>query len=326
MFEKALREYKHIDLDEMRFPGFLEKRAVEIKKCVANVAKGKGWKEQPHCPVCKGTKRHVALSRYGLNVVKCEECGLGYMEKFPVDTADVYSDTAYLPIAQSDYLEHVDYRKQRFAKERIELISTYTKRKPQALRLLDVGCGTGWFLDAAKSEGFKVAGQEFGKELAAFTAKRLGIQVWNEAITEIATSEKFDVITLFDVIEHAPNPREIIQSIAHHLNPGGIALLFTPNFDSFAFAKLKERSSLIMPVEHLSYFTIPSLKRLVDEAGLKTLKAETKGMDIPDIYSHYRDDLKSPEVAKFLREHCDQLQAMIDAAGCANHLRFIVAK
>ncbi len=324
MFERVVKEYKSIDLDEMRFEGFLEKRAAEIKECVENVAKGKGWKDKKECPVCASRERQTIMSRYGFNVMKCFECGVGYMEKFPVDTGDVYSDVAYLPIAQSDYLDHVDYRQQRFAQERLDIIWQYMKKPAEQVRLLDVGCGTGWFLDSAKKSGFQTAGQEFGKDLAAFTAKRLGICVWSEPLTKIPVNEKFDVITLFDVIEHVPNPREVIQSIADHLNPGGISLLFTPNLDAFAFAKLKERSSLIMPVEHLFYFTIPSLKRLVDEAGLTVLKAETKGMDIPDIFSHYRDDLKNQAVADFLREHCSQLQAMIDASGCANHLRFIV--
>ncbi len=108
------------------------------------------------------------------------------------------------------------------------------------------------------------------------------------------------------------------------MKPGGNSLLFTPNLDAFSFAKLKERSSLIIPVEHLFYFTIPSLNRLVDEAGLTVLKAETKDMDIPDIFSHYRDDLKNQAVADFLCENYSQLQAVIDASGWPNHLRFIV--
>ncbi len=132
------------------------------------------------------------------------------MEKFAVDTGDVYSDVAYLPIAHSDYFDHVDYRQQRFAKERLDIIWQYMKKPAEQVRLLDVGCGTGWFLDSAKKSGFQTAGQEFGKDLAAFTAKRLGICVWSEPLTKIPVNEMFDVITLFDVIEHVPNPREVI--------------------------------------------------------------------------------------------------------------------
>ena len=71
MFERVVKEYKSIDLDEMRFEGFLEKRAAEIKECVENVAKGKGWKDKKECPVCARRERQTIMSRYGFNVMKC---------------------------------------------------------------------------------------------------------------------------------------------------------------------------------------------------------------------------------------------------------------
>jgi len=326
MYKKILSDFKDINLDEMRFEGFLEKRAIEIKKCVENVKNGSGWYDQKNCPICNSLNHDVFVSRFDINIMKCKDCGVGYVEKFPIDTSDVYSDEEYLPIAQSDYLDHVEYRMERFAKERTEMILSHLACSPSEIRLLDVGCGTGWFLDYAKSLSFDVAGQEFGKDLAKYTAKKLGIKVWDEPITAIPESEKFDCITLFDVIEHVPNPGEVIQSISNHLNPGGISLIFTPNLDSWAFNKLGNRNSLIMPVEHLFYFTRESLNILIKQANLDVLRYETKGMDIPDIYSYYRDEIKNEEVAIFLRENITILQSIIDAAGCANHSRYILQK
>ncbi len=326
MLSKALQEYLPINLDAMRQPGFLKKRSREIKQCVKNVASGKGWQEIIRCPLCNGDEREVVFSRFGIDIVQCGSCGCGYAEKFPRDTADVYSSEEYLPIAQSDYLDNVTYRFERFGKERLSLIDAYLDKVPADTRLLDVGCGTGWFLEMAQKQGYKVFGQELGKELAAFTATRLGITVWDRAFTAIDPNEHFDAITLFDVIEHVPNPREVLQSVCSHLNPEGIALMFTPNLDSFAFRTLKEKSSLVMPVEHLYYFTEKSLRRIIEEAGLDVIYFATRGMDIPDIYSYYRDETDQEQVAGFLRQHCDELQAMIDAAQSANHMRFIVKR
>jgi 2-polyprenyl-3-methyl-5-hydroxy-6-metoxy-1,4-benzoquinol methylase len=137
---------------------------------------------------------------------------------------------------------------------------------------------------------------------------------------------KFDVITLFDVLEHVPDPQSVLRAVKDHLHPGGIALLFCPNLDSVGLSILRERSSLVMPAEHLFYFTPKSLRRLIEQTPLEVAEFMTKGMDIPDIMSHFRDEKQSPEVAAFLAEQCRTLQAVIDSAGCANHMRFVVRK
>jgi 2-polyprenyl-3-methyl-5-hydroxy-6-metoxy-1,4-benzoquinol methylase len=173
-------------------------------------------------------------------------------------------------------------------------------------------------------EGFCVSGLELGKEIAAATSKRLKIKVFTETLQEMPVSEKFDVITLFDLLEHVPDPKAVLRSVREHLFPGGIALIFCPNLDSVGMKILRERSSLVMPAEHLFYFTPRSLRRLIEETPLAVAEFQTKGMDIPDVMSHYRDDEHSKEVSDFLSEHCQTLQAVIDQAGCANHMRFVV--
>jgi 2-polyprenyl-3-methyl-5-hydroxy-6-metoxy-1,4-benzoquinol methylase len=86
-------------------------------------------------------------------------------------------------------------------------------------------------------------------------------------------------------LEHVSDPRALLSAIRAHLNPGGVALLFTPNFDSLGIALLREQSSLIMPAEHLFYFTPVSLRRLIEGTPLDILEFQTKGMDIADVYS-----------------------------------------
>ncbi len=276
MLSVALKNFIPVDLEEMRYPGFLEKQAKEIKECVDSIAKGKGWKEITKCPLCSCKERKIIFDRFGIKIVQCDSCSVGYSEKFPLDTSAIYSQASYLPVAKNGYIDNDDYRKQRFAKERLELINKYLNTPPEKSRLLDVGCGTGWFLEAAKEASYQVFGQEVGQELAAFTTDRLGIKVWTEAFTQLNITEKFNVITLFDVIEHVPNPREIIKSIESHLHTSGIALIFTPNLDSIAFWKLKEQSSQVAPAGHLFYFTEKSLRKLIDDQpGLKVLSFET---------------------------------------------------
>lgn len=324
--KRILREYLSIDLGAMRPIGFLKKEADQIHITVTNVDCGHGWIPNLNCPACGSDRSEVRLERFGRKLLQCLDCDIGYMEGFPAETNDVYSHAGYIETQETNYLENADYRKKRFAMERLDIVQQHLKRPAATVRLLDVGCGTGWFLEVARDRGYVVSGVEIGRELAQFTSNKLGIPVYAVALTALPSSEKFDVITLFDVLEHISDPRAMLKSVREHLNPGGIALLFTPNLDSIGFNLLGELSSLVMPAEHLFYFTPASLRRLIEETPLNVLDCQTKGMDIPDLFSYFRDVRKSQEVADFLAEQGPLLQAVIDSAGCANHMRFVVRR
>lgn len=310
----------------MRPEGFLDKEAAQIETTVHSVNRGSGWLPNAACPLCGSSRRTPIMERFARVVLQCQDCTAGYMEGFPADLDDVYSHEGYNDIQESSYLQNVDYRKRRFALERLNIIRRHITKPVSSMRLLDVGCGTGWFLEVAMQEGFAVAGLELGKDIAAATSKRLKIQIFNETIAELPTNQLFDVVTLFDVLEHVPDPAAVLRAVREHLRPGGIALIFCPNLDSVGLSILKERSSLVMPSEHLFYFTPKSLRGLIERNALEVVEFQTKGMDIADVMSHFRDDRKLRSVSDFLSEHCTTLQAVIDSAGCANHMRFVVRR
>jgi 2-polyprenyl-3-methyl-5-hydroxy-6-metoxy-1,4-benzoquinol methylase len=327
MLSEILKGFIPIDANKLRFPGFVKKNRQQIQTGVENVKKGKGWQDpNKECPVCNCKERSILFCRFDINYFQCGGCGCAYVEKFPVDTSDIYSDEGYEEIAKNAYLGNVDYRKQRFGLERLELIGRYLEKSPACSSMLDVGCGTGWFLETAIENGYNVTGMEYGKDLASFTANRLGIRVLVDSLQNIKEDLRFDIITMFDVIEHVVNPKELIKSMYHFLNPGGIGVIFTPNLDSFAIQHLKENSSAVIPVHHPFLFHEPSLRKIVEDEGFEVVYCSTKGTDILDVYVHYRDILDQQQVADFLRENCDALQAMVDTAGCGNHMRFVVRK
>jgi 2-polyprenyl-3-methyl-5-hydroxy-6-metoxy-1,4-benzoquinol methylase len=324
--QSALNSYLNIDIHSMRPRGFLSKEADQIKITVDNVTRGDGWIPNETCPACESANRKAIMHRFGRSIVQCQDCEVGYMDAFPANVEDVYSHEGYNDTQETNYLHNVDYRKQRFALERLGIIRRHIAKPVSQTRLLDVGCGTGWFLEVAQREGFCVYGLELGKEIAAATSQRLKISVFTDPLANLPDKEQFDVITLFDVLEHVPDPKTVLSAIRGHLRPGGIALIFCPNLDSVGLSILKDRSSLVMPAEHLFYFTPRSLRRLIEETPLEVIEFQTKGMDIADVMSHFRDDRQSPEVAEFLSEQCRLLQAVIDSAGCANHMRFVVRR
>lgn len=324
MLSQSLLEFLPIDLDEMRPVGFLSREESHIRQVCTNVDLGEGWYAVESCPLCGATERTILFSRCGKDVAQCGNCTLGYMTAFPRDPNDVYSDDDYLASQAECYLENVAYRKARFGKERLGIVErNLAAGVPVSdAMLLDIGCGTGWFLECAKEHGFRVYGVEKGKDLAAFTAERLGVTVWNGDVQDLDAEEQFDAITMFDFIEHVTDPTSVLRAVRRLLKQDGFAIVFTQNLDSFGMRILKERSSLVAPAEHLYHFTPTAFRRMAESAGLVVSTFETRGTDIADIFSFYRDEVGKPEVAEFLEAQAAPLQAMIDTSKCANHMRF----
>ena len=79
------------------------------------------------------------MTRFGRNVLQCRDCEIGYMEGFPADLGDVYSHEDYNDKQETNYLHNVDYRKQRFALERLNIIRRHITKPVSSTRLLDVG-------------------------------------------------------------------------------------------------------------------------------------------------------------------------------------------
>jgi len=150
------------------------------------------------------------------------------------------------------------------------------------------------------------------------------MKIWSSSLAALKYEGLFNAITLFDVLEHAPDPVHMLQSVKELLHPGGIVLIFVPHLHSIGFSILQEESALVAPAEHLLYFTKESMRYLAEKIGFKLLSVETKGMDIPDLVAYYRDKKQNQEVADFLVEFSDLFQATIDAAGYANHMRVVL--
>jgi 2-polyprenyl-3-methyl-5-hydroxy-6-metoxy-1,4-benzoquinol methylase len=324
MRNALLKNFQPIAVESMRPAGFHEEKLCSVQQCCRKVDQGGGWLAVAACPVCGSAQHDVLMQKCGVDIVQCQECSLGYAAMAPKNAADVYADQQYLGQAKRDYEHNVSYRLERFAVERVNILRKWSGKEAKDCVLLDIGCGTGWFLDCCRQEGYTVFGQELGNTLAEYTAKRSGIPIWSCPIAEIDKKSKFDIITMFDVLEHTANPVVMLTQVKRLLQHGGIALLFVPHLHSLGAAILQEESALVAPAEHLLYFTKQSMRHLVGKVGLDLLHIETKGMDIPDLIAYYRDRKKNKEVTAFLLEHGDLFQAVIDDAGRANHMRVVL--
>ena len=320
-YKEIIENFSPIDLEEMRKKGFLEENRNYFKKNFQKVEENNNWKEIKECPLCKSDKKTIEFSKFDVKIFCCNDCNLRYSEKIPNNTGDIYDEGEFLTESIDNYVKNVEYRKERFGKERVNLIKSFVKEKNA--KLLDVGCGVGWFLEVAKESGFEIYGQDIGKELTEWASKRLGAKIWNKHINELNTEIKFDVITLFDVIEHVEDPLQLLNNCKKLLTKEGIIIIFTPNFDSLSIYITKEDSNLISFPEHLVYFSEKPVKILSDKLNMELVYYKTYGLDLGDLKSYY-EWKGEDEIAKLYGKIYPFIQPIVDASGAANHIRFIL--
>lgn len=322
-YRQALQQFETMDLEEMRPSDFLQTILERQKRNSEAVTSKHGWKKRSHCPICNSQSSRFQFKKFDISLVQCTECQTAYFNQIPNEPDDVYSSASATQDAKHAYLTNKDYRKVRFATERVTLLEQYTGKSIEQLQVLDVGCGTGWFLEYAQEAGATCYGVELGSGLAKLTAEHLGIQVWNCDLLDVQTEQRFDVITMFDLIEHVVDPVALIKKAKELLTEDGVILLFTPQYDSVAIQQMKEYSNLIMPAEHLSYFTKDTVYKLAQLTNMDVAYYVTKGIDIGDLkgWADYQGNLTR---ATELVQLYDVLQPTIDQAEAGNHMRFVL--
>lgn len=317
-YKNALKSYLPIDLDDMRGDQFYKNINAKIFEQVDIVHK-KGWREVKSCPVCNSNQRLKRFVKFDIKMYECEKCELIYNEKFPLKDGLIYKEDSYLEKAQSSYLINRDYRIERFGNERKKILESLGLKIDQLV--LDVGCGTGWFIESMLMGGYRIIGQDLSPSLAKWTSNYLNVTVYSLPLEEIELEEKVDFITMFDLIEHVEDPLGLIRNAKKKLKEDGIILCFTPNSDSLGIDWMQEASSQITPAEHLTLFNRNSISVLAEKVNAEVIFYETRGLDIGDLYAHY-EFLGNKEVAQFFKRFADRLQPIIDQAECGNHCRF----
>ena len=149
------------------------------------------------------------------------------------------------------------YRVKRFGKERFEYLRNIVRKKK--INLLDVGCSTGFFIEYAQLKGWKCEGLELNPSAVAFGIKRK-LNIIQKTLEEFKPSKKYDIVTMFDVLEHLPNPSKEINKVKKILKKKGLVYVYVPNWESATRMLLGEKDShFIWPTHHLTYFSPKTL-------------------------------------------------------------------
>ena len=192
-------------------------------------------------------------------VVRCCRCTHVFCSPIPKNIFKNYEN-----VVDKSYLRYSSTR-QLNAKHVLKIIQSYI---PTGL-LLDVGCATGDFLTVAKNSGYSAEGLELSKWSSEITKKK-GIPVYTESLKQLANrfSGRYDIVTMWGVIEHFEHPLEEMIYIKKLLNPNGIIALWTGDVDSVT-SRLLGRRWWYWQGQHVQYFTNSSLDYLAKLCGFE---------------------------------------------------------
>ena len=202
-------------------------------------------------------------------LVRCRQCGLEYVSPRPRGAVIV---DAYSRGDDPAYVSQLAARERTFSNALAYIESVLPGRG----RLLDVGTAAGAFLAAARARGWEVEGCEPNRWLAEWGSRHYGLNIRRGELFDQGFSRaSFDVVTLWDVIEHTPDPSRVIAHLGELIKPNGLLVVNYPDRGSW-LARLLGRHWPFLSSVHLYYFTKATITRLL----------ETHGFDIVDMRPH----------------------------------------
>jgi 2-polyprenyl-3-methyl-5-hydroxy-6-metoxy-1,4-benzoquinol methylase len=222
-----------------------------------------------------------------MKIVECLNCGLIYVNPQPSegDLKKIYGNGYFDGSDHADYLTEKELYVPRF-QERLRQINSFIKKG----KLLDIGCAVGYFLEAAREEGWR----SFGVEISSFASKHSrdsGFDVFTGTLEEARYPDQhFDVVTLWHVLEHMEDPSGCLKEIHRILRKSGLIAIEVPNIGSKRFKKLRENWDQLKPHEHLYYFTLGVLRKMAERAGFETVEVSTipKGTNVGEKLENFR--------------------------------------
>lgn len=226
------------------------------------------------CLLCGNSTANRILFQLSRPVVKCRACNLVFA--VPKDSGAQscdYNESYYRQGIYADYLEErISIRKNaaRILRELETLV--------QGRTLLDVGCAAGFFLEAARARGWTVSGLDVSSYASEYARRELNLDVESGSIESTTeSSSKFDVVTLWDTIEHLSRPDLALINIRRRLKSDGMLALSTGDYGSLLRRLTGKRWRLFTDPTHNFFFDEATLQRLLNQTGYELVRIMRRG-------------------------------------------------
>ena len=220
------------------------------------------------CRICGPTRFRSFATKNGFHLGRCEQCEAVQVtdDLSKVCLEDYYDkeffDLAYMQLQTEGRGRRKEYAKFTYRMEEIE------KLKPQKGKLLDVGCSFGFFLDVARHRGWQPVGIDIGEHAAKFARDELGLEVYVSDLRNAPLAcNDFDVLSLWNVLEHLDEPVAEFHRVNALLKPGGIVVFTTGAVDSYLARLQGLRWRMFIPPFHVVNYNAAAIAKLLNQTG-----------------------------------------------------------
>ena len=225
------------------------------------------------CAICQG-RTATPISRINdYTILRCDNCSVCFSDAlYRVDLAGLYTKSYFS--GQQVSTGYADYHRLSSALERnaVRRLRRLEGLLGQDRALLDVGCGTGEFLRVAAERGWQCAGVEISPYAAEYGRARYGLDISEGALTaNLFPTHAFSAITLWDVVEHLPDPLTTLAICAQLLKPKGVLAISTGDIGSLCARVCGRYWHLFNLPEHVFFFSRRTIRDLVKRAGFEVL-------------------------------------------------------
>ena len=194
-------------------------------------------------------------------------------------------------------MSQVDARERTFA----SALSEIERVAGSKGKLLNIGTAAGAFVAAARAQGWDAEGCEPNKWLAEWGSRHYGFRIRQGSVCDQGYEDhSFDVVTLWDVIEHTPNPRQMLDRCRELLKPGGVLVVNFPDIGSWV-AQAMGRRWLFLTSVHLFYFDRSTMRRMLESAGYNVVRTRPHVQRLELDYILFRGSILSDTLSRFAR-------------------------
>jgi len=223
------------------------------------------------CPACLAAESLPAGAANGFQMLRCGDCATLFTARLPSRVAEAQPYEEYYHAGNLTIPAFVERRLG-------EVVARFERYRTDG-RWLDVGCGAGALMRAAARRDWTVIGTEVAPR-AAEAVRAQGFEVHLGDLESLRLpDESFDVISLVEVVEHIPEPRELTQTAGRLLRRGGALYVTTPHGHGISARVLRSRWSAVAPPEHLQLFSLRGLDAVLAHAGLWPLDVRTHAVN-----------------------------------------------
>jgi len=219
------------------------------------------------CIVCK-SKENKPLYQ---GILKCQNCGhvfadLGLSDE---ELFELYRKNYFFGEEYSDYIADKKVIQKNFGL-RFKVLQRFLKANHQSL--FEIGSAYGFFLDLVRNRFAKVQGIDITEDGVRYAREELKLEVIKEDLLKYELDgQKFDVVCMWDTIEHLRDPHLYVEKISHQMEPGSLLTITTGDIESFNARFKKAKWRLIHPPTHIHYFSKKSLSRMLENYGFEVI-------------------------------------------------------